>query len=448
MRRLIAALVLALALETAPVHAGVQITIYNDNLALVKDTRDLEYQRGTFDLSFTDVASAIDATSVSFSAVQSPGSVNLLEQNYRYDLVSSEKILEKYIDKSIRVLTKEGKLHEGTLLSSDGMALTLRMGDGGLVIVSRAEVADLTFPSLPEGLITRPTLVWKLNSELDGKHASEVRYLTTQISWNAQYVATVAADETSLDLAGWVSIDNHSGATYDDAKIKLIAGDVNRVRPPMPQERYKTAMALGAADAGFEERAFFEYHLYTLQRPSTIRDNEIKQLSLFDPARVKAKKIFTYDGSRDATKVRVSMEFMNSAEAGLGIPLPRGTIRVMKADTDGSLEFVGEDQIDHTPKDEKVRALLGNAFDVVGERVQKAHRQVSERVAEEDFEIKLRNHKTEDIVVTVIEHGWGDWTITQQSHTNTKKDAGKAEWEIPVKADGEAILTYTARRVW
>lgn len=448
MRRLIAALVLALALEIAPVNAGVQITIYNDNLALVKDTRDLEYQRGTFDLSFTDVASAIDATSVSFSAVQSPGSVTLLEQNYRYDLVSSEKILEKYIDKNIRVLTKEGKLHEGTLLSSDGMALTLRMNDGGLVIVSRAEVADLTFPSLPEGLITRPTLVWKLNSELDGKHASEVRYLTTQIGWNAQYVATVAADETSLDLAGWVSIDNHSGATYGDAKIKLIAGDVNRVRPPMPRGVAMEMMAKAADGAGFEERAFFEYHMYTLQRPSTIRDNEIKQLSLFDPARVKARKIFTYDGARDATKVRVSMEFMNSAEAGLGIPLPRGTIRVMKADTDGSLEFVGEDQIDHTPKDEKVRALLGNAFDVVGERVQKAHRQVSERVAEEDFEIKLRNHKAEDIVVTVIEQGWGDWTITQQSHQNTKKDANKAEWEIPVKADGETILTYTARRVW
>lgn len=447
MRRLIAALVLALALEIAPVNAGVQITIYNDNLALVKDTRDLDYERGTFDLSFTDVASAIDATSVSFSAVQSPGSVTLLEQNYRYDLVSSEKILEKYIDKNIRVLTKEGKLHEGTLLSSDGMALTLRMGDGGLVIVSRAEVADLTFPSLPEGLITRPTLVWKLNSELDGKHSSEVRYLTTQINWNAQYVAKVNAAENELDLAGWVSIDNHSGATYDDAKIKLIAGDVNRVRPPMPRGMAMEMMAK-AADAGFEERAFFEYHLYTLQRPSTIRDNEIKQLSLFDPARVKAKKIFTYDGARDATKVRVSMEFMNSAEAGLGIPLPRGTIRVMKADTDGSLEFVGEDQIDHTPKDEKVRAMLGNAFDVVGERVQRAQRQVSDRVSEEDFEIKLRNHKTEDIVVTAIEHGWGDWTITQQSHQNAKKDANKAEWDIPVKADGETILTYTARRVW
>lgn len=447
MRRLIVAAVLALALEAAPLSAGVQITIYNDNLALVKDTRDLEYQRGIFDLSFTDVASAIDATSVSFSAVREPGSVTLLEQNYRYDLVSSEKILEKYIDKEIRVLTKEGKLHEGTLLSSDGMALTLKMSDGGLVIVSRAEVADLTFPSLPDGLITRPTLVWKLDSELDGKHASEVRYLTTQIGWTAQYVANVNAAENALDLTGWVSIDNHSGATYDDAAIKLIAGDVNRVRPPMPRGAVMEMMAKSDA-GGFEERAFFEYHLYTLQRPSTIRDNEIKQLSLFEPAHVQAKKIFTYDGARNATKVNVSMEFMNSAAAGLGIPLPRGTIRVMKADTDGSLEFVGEDQIDHTPKDEKVRALLGNAFDVVGERTQTAQRQISDRISESDFEIKLRNHKTEDIVVTVIEHNWGDWTITKQSHQNVKKDAAKAEWEIPVKSDGETILTFTVRNKW
>jgi len=448
MRRLIAALTLVCLLDIAPIHAGVQITIYNDNLALVKDTRDLKYQRGIFDLSFTDVASAIDATSVSFAAVKAPGSVTLLEQNYRYDLVSSEKILEKYIDKQIRVLTKEGKLHEGALLAVDGAALTLRMNDGGLVIISRAEIADLTFPSLPEGLITRPTLVWKLNSDIDGTHASEVRYLTTQINWTAQYVAHVNSAENELELAGWVSIDNHSGATYDDAAIKLIAGDVNRVRPPMPRGKAGVEMMAMADGAGFEERAFFEYHLYTLQRPSTIRDNEIKQLSLFEPARVKAKKIFTYDGQRDEKKVRVSMEFMNSAEAGLGTPLPRGTIRVMKTDTDGSLEFVGEDQIDHTPKDEKVRALLGNAFDVVGERLQTNHRQISERVAEDDFEIKLRNHKTEDIVVTVIERNWGDWKIIQQSHQNTKKDAFTAEWQIPVKADGETILTYTVRRTW
>lgn len=448
MRRLIAALALAVMLEAVPISAGVQITIYNDNLALVKDTRDLEYRRGTFDMSFTDVAAAIDATSVSFSAVNDPGSVTLLEQNYRYDLVSSEKILEKYIDKQIRVLTKEGKLHEGALLAADAGALTLRMGDGGLVIISRAEVADLSFPSLPEGLITRPTLVWKLNSDLEGRHASEVRYLTTQIGWNAQYVANVNAAENELELTGWASIDNRSGATYDDATIKLIAGDVNRVRPPVPRGKMTMETMAMADQAGFEERAFFEYHLYTLRRPSTISDNEIKQLALFDPARVKARKTFTYDGSRDAAKVRVSMEFVNSAEAGLGIPLPRGTLRVMKADTDGSLEFVGEDQIDHTPKDEKVRAMLGNAFDVVGERTQLSHRQISERVSENDVEIKLRNHKTADIVVTVIEHNWGDWTITQQSHQTAKKDALKAEWEIPVKADGETILTYTVRRAW
>ncbi len=163
---------------------------------------------------------------------------------------------------------------------------------------------------------------------------------------------------------------------------------------------------------------------------------------------MKAKKIFTYDGARDDKKVRVSMEFVNSEAAGLGTPLPRGTIRVMKADSDGSLEFVGEDQIDHTPKDEKVRAMLGNAFDIVGERTHKAHRQVSDRVAEDDIEIKPGNHKTDDLVVTVIEHNWGDWTITQQSHPNTKKDATRAEWEIPVKADGETVFTYTARRVW
>lgn len=448
MRRLIIAIALVGWLQVTPVAAGVQITIYNDNLALVKDTRELDYQRGIFDLAFTDVASAIDATSVSFAAVRSPGEVILLEQNYRYDLVSSEKILEKYIDKTIRVMNKEGKVHEGVLLATDPAALTLRLPDGGLVIISRTEIVDLSFPSLPEGLITRPTLVWKLNSNLEGKHASEVRYLTSQINWNAQYVANIAASEDALDLSGWVSIDNHSGATYDEAAIKLIAGDVNRVRPPMPRGKAAMELLAYADAAGFEERAFFEYHLYTLDRPATVRDNEIKQLSLFAPARVKAQKIFTYEGARDNTKVRVSMEFMNSKEAGLGIPLPRGTIRVMKADTDGSLEFVGEDQIDHTPKDEKVRAFLGNAFDIVGERVQTAQRNISSRVAEEDYEIKLRNHKTEAVVVTVIERNYGDWRIVQESHKHTKKDAAKAEWEITVPADGETVLTYTARRTW
>jgi hypothetical protein len=444
MRCLLASLVIIGAIA-ADSDAAVQITVYNDNLALVKDSRDLDYQKGTFDLSFTDVASAIDPTSVAFSTLDSPSAVTLLEQNFRYDLVSSEKVLSKYVDKSIRAITKQDKVHEGVLLAVDTDALTLKQADGGLVMISRPEIADLSFPSLPEGLITRPTLVWKLDSQVDGKHASEVRYLTGGIGWNAQYVGVVNPSEDGLSLSGWVSIDNHSGATYDEAQIKLVAGDVNRVRPaPRPNMMAMESMAKSAA--GFAERQFFEYHLYQLQRPSTIRDNETKQLALFDPTQVKATKVFTYNGAYGDNDVAVSMEFVNSSAAGLGMPLPKGVVRMMKADTDGSLEFVGEDQIDHTPKDEKVRVRMGNAFDLVGERRQVNFQQVSNQVTQESYEIKLRNHKKDGVTILVSEPQSGDWEITESSHPYTKKDAHTAEWNLLVPADSETVLTYTVKR--
>lgn len=434
----------AMVLTSAGSALGaVQITVYNDNLALVKDTRTLQFQKGTFELPFADVASAIDPTSVAFTALDHPNAIALLEQNYRYDLVSSDKLLEKYLDRAIRVVTKQDKVHEGVLLASDGTTLTLKKPDGTLAILNRSEVADLSLSSLPEGLITRPTLVWTLNSDVSGPERAEVRYLTGQIGWHAEYIATVNAAEDALNLAGWVSIDNHSGATYPDATIKLIAGDVNRARE---RGRPLTELSvLAKAAPAFEEKAFFEYHLYTLKRPATVRDNEIKQLSLFEPAAVRAQKVYTYDGGRDDDKVRVTMEFVNSTASGLGMPLPKGKIRVMKADSDGSLEFVGEDQIDHTPKDEKVRALLGNAFDVVGERVQTDHTQISPRVYDETIEITLRNHKSDSVTVVVVEHFWGDWTITDESQTHVKKDALTAEWRLPVAADGQAKLRYTVR---
>ena len=274
-----------------------------------------------------------------------------------------------------------------------------------------------------------------------------MRYLSHQIGWHAEYVATVGADEKQLDLAGWVSIDNKSGATYEDAKIKLIAGDVNRVQEkalPRPDMMMR-GMAM-ATDQGFQEKQFFEYHLYTLPRPSTLRDNEIKQLSLFPPARVETRKVYTYDGAQDDTKVRVTMEFQNAEGAGLGMPLPKGVIRVMKADTDGSLEFIGEDSIDHTPKDEKVRIRLGNAFDIVGERTPKDRRQITKQTTEEDFEIVLRNHKSEAVTVVVTEHEWGDWEILNSSLPHTKKDANTAEWNVDVPSDGKTTLTFTVRR--
>ena len=446
MRRNVLTACLMMLVGADAAGAAVQITVYNEDLALVKDTRDLEFQKGRFELSFTDVAAAIDPTSVAFSAVDNPDAVTILEQNYRYDLVSAEKVLEKYLDRPIRIITRQDKMHEGVLLSVDGTALTMQLPGGELRIVNREQIADLSLAELPEGLITRPTLVWMLDSDVSGAIAAEVRYLTHQIGWHAEYVATVAADEAQLDLAGWVSIDNRSGATYADAKIKLIAGDVNRVQDKaiVPPEMAMRRMA--AADAGFEEKEFFEYHLYTLPRPSTVRDNEIKQLALFAPARVAAKKMFTYDGAADGKKVRVTMEFVNAADAGLGIPLPKGVIRVMKADTDGSLEFVGEDRIDHTPKDEKVRVFLGHAFDVVGERTQKDRRQITDQTTEEDFEIVLRNHKSGNITVVVTERMWGEWSILTSSLTHRKKDANTAEWSVEVAGNGETRLTFTVRR--
>ncbi|GAB4325707.1 MAG: DUF4139 domain-containing protein [Candidatus Zixiibacteriota bacterium] len=446
--RKLASVVLAVVCVTAGyAQASVQITIYNQNLALVKDTRSLDYQQGRFELSFRDVAAAIDPTSVAFNVVDQPDAVTLLEQNYRYDLVSSDKVLEKYLDKTVTVITRQDKLHEGTLLASDQDALTLQMADGGIRIINREQIADLSLAELPDGLITRPTLVWLLDSDLSGSHPTEVRYLTSGIGWHAEYVATLSPDETDLELAGWVSVDNRSGATYDEAQIKLIAGDVHRAtEKALPMPRVAMERMSAGADVGFEERQFFEYHLYTLNRPSTIRDREIKQLALFDPATVATKKVFTYDGARNSTKVVVSMEFKNSEDAGLGIPLPKGKVRVMKADTDGSLEFIGEDNIDHTPKDEDVRVELGNAFDIVGERVQKDRRQVTQRTVEEDYAISLRNHKDEAVTVVVVEHIWGDWTILSSSHTHRQKDATTSEWDIDIPADGETTLTFTVRR--
>ncbi len=429
-------------------YAEVGLTVYNNDLALVKDVRQLDFKTGIDTLKFTDVAAAIDPTSVSFAVKDNPEGVQILEQNFQYDLVGADRILAKYIDKTIQVVTKEDKLFEGTLLSVVG-GLTLMEPDGGIRIIDREGVRDMSFPKLPEGLITRPTLVWLLDSDISGKHPGEVRYLTKKINWHAEYVATVSADDTELNLAGWVSIDNRSGATYENAKLKLIAGDVHLVEERKRRGPWEAEFGRATAAARpptFEEKAFFEYHLYTLTRPATVRDNETKQLSLFAPAEVTTKKIFTFDGARDGKKVRVNLEFKNSKEAGLGIPLPKGKIRVMKTDEDGSLEFIGEDQIDHTPKNEKVRVYLGNAFDIVGERMVKDHRKVTKMITEEDIEVSLRNRKEEPVTITVIEHIWGDWEIRNASAEYRKKDAYTAEFDVRVAADQEVTLTFTVRR--
>jgi len=426
----------------------VAITVYNQNLALVKDQRVLEFQKGINEIKFTDVASQIDPTSVHFKSLDSPERVVILEQNYQYDLVSSDKILEKYIDKKIEIKAKEEKTYRGKLLSFSSNSLTLRQENGGIRIVSRAEILDLFFPSLPEGLITRPTLVWLLDSDISGENETEVSYLTQGVNWHAEYVGVVDKNDQNLEISGWVSIDNKSGATYTDAKIKLIAGEVHRVE----EKRVFPALAdVSAArrEVAFEERPFFEYHLYTLKRLSTLKDKEIKQITLFPTRKVNVSKIFVYDGARDSRRVKVNLEFINSKEQGLGMPLPKGKLRVYKEDVDKSLEFVGEDLIDHTPKDEKVRVYLGDAFDVVGERKRTDYKKISEDVWEESYQIKIRNHKEEKIQVTVVEHlhFYTDWKITETNFDYIKKDAQTVEFKLPIEKDGETVLNYTVRNV-
>lgn len=427
----------------------IALTVYNQDFALVKEVRGIEITKGMETIRFKDVAARIDPTSVSFKSLTAPDAVAILEQDYEYDLVSSQKLLQKYVDKKIRLLAKEDRFYQGTLLNAAD-DLVIQDAAGQVRIIKAGEVQILEFPQLPEGLITRPTLVWLLESRRPGKHEAEVSYLTDGINWHAEYVAAVNEDDTRLELGGWVSIDNRSGATYRDAKLKLVAGEVHRVkpsRPGVPEMRYPEAMAAKGVPQ-FEEKAFFEYHMYTLTRPTTVKDNQIKQLSLFPGADVGVEKILTYDGIREANKIRVNLEFRNSKQNGLGIPLPQGKLRVYKKDEDQSLQFVGEDLIDHTPKDEKVRVYLGNSFDIVGERKQMEVKKITDRSREETYEIILRNHKDQDVEVVVVERLWGDWKITSSTYDYYKKDARTIEFPLPVPKNGETTLKYTVRYQW
>ena len=444
-------LILWAGLAQATGERQMAITVYNQNLALVKDVRLMDLKKGITVIRFRDVASQIDPTSVHFRSLSYPEKVSILEQNYEYDLVSTQKLLRKYIDQQIKITAKDNKTYQGTLLSSSKDGIVLAAREGGIKVIRPESILDLDFPTLPEGLITRPTLVWLLDCQRGGRQKTEISYLTSGINWHCEYVAVADKEDRSLDLAGWVSIENRSGATYPDAKLKLIAGEVHRVKPPrrrrVPME-FGEDVALAKGVPQFEEKPFFEYHMYTLARKATIKDNQIKQLSLFSPTQVKVDKIYTYDGARYGKKVRVNLEFQNSRKAGLGIPLPKGKVRVYKEDVDKSLEFIGEDLIDHTPKDEKVRIFLGNAFDIVGERKKVDYHKIGDRAREESWEIRLRNHKKEKVEIVVVEHFWGEWEITESNYGYKKKDAYTAEFKIPATKDGESVLKYTVRFEW
>ncbi len=442
---LVALLLLASAIQAQ--ESDVSLTVYNNDLALVRDVRKFRIAKGRSEVKFLDVAARIEPTSVFFKSLSAPAQVRILEQNFEYDLVDSQKLLQKYLDQQVSLAADEGVTFSGILLSASRGDMVLRDASGGIKIVRGPTIKNISLPDLPEGLITRPTLVWKLDSSAGGEHKTEVGYLTHGIQWHAEYVGVTNENDTSLELSGWVSIDNRSGATYKNAKLKLVAGDVHRAQRAreqmfMPKTR---VLEMAATSDGFEEKSFFEYHLYTLQRPATVKNNQIKQLALFEPAAVKVDKKYIFDGAKQPKKVRVDLVFANSKEAGLGMPLPKGKVRVYKRDSDKSLVLVGEDFVEHTPKDEKVKIYVGDAFDVVGERIQKSRRHLGKDSWEENWTIQLRNHKSAMVAVSVREHFAQNWEILRKSHDYKKKDAHSIEFFIQVPAGGEVTVDYLVR---
>lgn len=444
---------------------GIELTVYNQNLALVIDRRPLELLAGLNEVQFTDVASQIDATSVHFRSLTDPDGTVVLEQNYEYDLVSTAKLLTKYVDQEITIVTQDGTAYTGTLLSGAGDVI-LQAPDGQVTVVKLDRVQDFSFPALPEGLITRPTLVWLLEAEEPGTHDTEVTYLTGGLTWRADYVLVLGEDDASLDLTGWVTVDNRSGATYEEAKLKLVAGDIHRAEEMDRIVEKVVYEAVPTPALAVEERAFFEYHLYEVQRPVTVKDSQTKQVEFSSATDVPTEKFFVYDGAPARfygyvvddpgygtitdKKVAVMLEFVNGEDQGLGIALPKGKIRVYKKDVDGSELLIGEDSIDHTPKDEAIQLALGNAFDVVGERVQDDFERLGKQAIEETFTITLRNHKEQDVEVRVVErlYRWSDWEIVQETAEHAKIDAQTVEWRLEVPADGEASVTFTVRYRW
>ncbi len=469
-------------------RTSVDITIYNQNLSLVREERKVTLPKGMSTVTVPDIPQTIDGTSVHFVSITDPEAVKVLEQNYQYDLVNQSKLLEKYIGKEVEFIrvneeTKKEYTVQGTILAKGDPA----QNQWGMVSPANSIIAEvngkieinpigrLVLPSLPEGLILKPQLQWLVNNTKEGSHKTEVSYLAGQLSWLCNYVVVLNKDNTKLDLTGWVTLTNNSGTTFKDAGLKLVAGDVNVVRDQFDGGLARGGMmmkTMSEAEPQFKQSNLFEYKLYSLQRHTDLNDNETKQIELTSGKNVESEKVFIYDGmdnqwryylnshdyrtqqsfgQQSNPKVGVYVTFKNETKSGLGIALPKGKIRVYTKDEEGKEQFIGEDQIDHTPKDEEIRLYLGNAFDIVGERAQKDFKTFANgHVVEETIEIKVRNHKDEQVEVMIYEHPWrwSQWEIQNFDGIWEKVDQSTIKFPVKIKKDGEKKITYTIRYSW
>ena len=409
-------------------------------------------------------AAQVNPATVHIVSLTAPKELNVLEQDYEYDLLSPQKLLQKYVGKEltlIRVVTENNSTREVPMkaeLLADNDGPVWKVGNE---IITGMGADRYVFPDLPENLYSKPTLVWLLDNRREGEQTVEASYLTNQVNWNADYVLTVHSDQKSADLNGWVTVVNQSGASFRNAQLQLVAGELNRVTPNRGRMEYAmAAKAMPAPPPQFEQEAISEYHLYTLQRPTTIRENETKQISLLAAPGAAIDKVFEVDGQsyyyQNAQTpgqpikepVKVYIKFKNSQENSLGVPLPAGTVRVYQGDSKGRVQFIGEDRIDHTPKDEMVSLHIGNAFDVVAERKQTDFQRLGAHNVELEYQISLRNHKPDPITVFVNEPIGGDWTILNSTFKYEKTAAFAARFTVPVAANGEAVLKYRVRIHW
>ena len=461
--------------DAAPTHAAGQdtttlddqvelsVTVYNSDIALVRDVRKLLLPSGELDLKFMDIAATVNPATVHFRSLTEPSRVNVLEQNYEYDLLEPDKLLRKYVGREVtlvRTVQENGSTRQEEVkaeLLSYNNAPVWRIGKE---IVTGLHADHIRFPELPNNLYSRPTLIWTLENGGAQAHRVEASYLAGKLAWNADYVLTVGRDDKSADLDGWVTLQNGSGTSFRNAKLQLVAGDLNRVRQAVADKRFDDArrqMSEMAAAPAMTQESFSEYHLYTLGRKTTINNAETKQVSMLEGTGVPVQKRFVVDGQdfyyrnqqhpgapiKDV--VQVYYQFRNEEKAGLGMPMPAGTVRVYQADSKGGIHLAGEDRIGHTPKDETVKLKIGNAFDVVCERNQIDFQKIAANIYEFEYEITLRNHKTIPIAVEVNEPIGGTWRVVRSTHTPTKTAAWAAQFNVPVAAEGAATLKYRVR---
>ncbi len=433
----------------------IEVTVYNNNLALIKDTRKIELPVGEGELRFMDVASYIMPETVLVKSLNSSESLTILEQNYEYDLMNENKLLDKYVGKKIKIVDwnefKDRKdIVEAVLLSNNQGQIykindEIYLGHPGYKIL----------PEIPENLIAKPTLTWLYENKTKEQQNIEVSYLTNNITWKADYVMVLNKDDLYSDLSGWITLDNRSGAIYKNASLKLVAGEVNRVEEEKAGRKSfgMLAMARRAPSPQFEEQAFFEYHIYDLQRKTTLKENQTKQINLLEAFNAKIKKEYLIYGIKSyftmqyreqnpKQPVTVYVKFQNSKENNLGMPLPAGIIRLYKQDTLGKQQFIGEDKIEHTPKDEEVKLKIGEVFDIVAERRQIDYKQLSTQLHESEWEILIKNHKEENVIVSIIEPLYGNWAVINNSHPYEKMDAFTIKFDVEVPKNKEVKVKY------